>query len=131
MLHVVVGVIENNKQQYLLALRPAGKPLAGFWEFPGGKIEHNETAKDALYRELQEELAIEVNETQHLFDYTYESEKIISFSVWRVTDYDGIPQPLASDKICWVDKAQLTQHIFPPQNSYILQKLGAPLCVCT
>ena len=130
MLHVVVGVIQNPEGQYLLALRPAGKPLAGFWEFPGGKIEANETAEEALHRELREELAIEVNTAQHLFDYTYEGQRVILFSVWHVTAYQGKPLPLASDKICWVDKSNLTQHTFPPQNKHIIQKLGAPLCTC-
>ncbi len=52
-LNVVIGIIQNEQGLYLLGLRPHGKPLAGFWEFPGGKIEATETAYEALSRELK------------------------------------------------------------------------------
>lgn len=129
-LNVVIGIIQNEQGLYLLGLRPQGKPLAGFWEFPGGKVEATETAYEALSRELKEELAIEVISAELLFDYVYEIEKKIFFSVWQVKQYQGEPKPLAVDELRWVDKSQLTQHIFPPPNRRILQHLGAPLCDC-
>ncbi len=129
-LNVVIGIIQNEQEQYLLGLRPQGKPLAGFWEFPGGKIEATETAYEALCRELEEELAIEVLSADLLFDYVYEMEKKIFFSVWQVKHYRGEPQPLAADELRWVAKPQLAQHIFPPPNRRILQQLGVPLCDC-
>jgi 8-oxo-dGTP diphosphatase len=128
-LNVVIGIIQNEQQQYLLGLRPQGKPLAGFWEFPGGKIEETETAYEALCRELEEELAIAVISADLLFDYIY-TQKQIFFSVWQVTQYRGEPQPLAADELRWVHKPQLAQHIFPPPNRRILQQLGVPLCDC-
>lgn len=129
-LNVVIGIIQNERGQYLLGLRPPGKPLAGFWEFPGGKIEATETAYEALYRELEEELAIAVVSAELLFDYVYGSEKKIFFSVWQVKQYQGDPKPLAADELRWVDKQQLGLHIFPPPNRRILQQLGVPLCDC-
>ncbi len=130
MLNVVIGIIQNEQGLYLLGLRPQGKPLAGFWEFPGGKIEATETAYEALCRELEEELAIEVSSAKLLFDYVYKIERKIFFSVWQVIQYQGKPKPLAADELRWVDKQQLAQHIFPPPNRRILQYLGAPLCDC-
>lgn len=129
-LNVVIGIIQNEQEQYLLGLRPQGKPLAGFWEFPGGKIEAMETSYEALCRELEEELAIEVLSADLLFEYVYEMEKNIFFSVWQVKQYCGEPKPLAADELRWVDKPQLAQHIFPPPNRRILQQLGVLMCDC-
>lgn len=50
--HVAVAILKNNNGEFLLASRPAGKPWAGWWEFPGGKIEVGETAEQALVREI-------------------------------------------------------------------------------
>ena len=60
-LWVVAGALIDKAGRVLLTERPAGKNLAGFWEFPGGKIESGETPRDALVRELNEELGISVN----------------------------------------------------------------------
>ena len=64
---VVSGSIENGRGEVLLAQRPPGKRLAGFWEFPGGKVEHGETLFEALVREWQEEFEMEISPTEHLF----------------------------------------------------------------
>lgn len=58
--HAAVGVIQREDGWVLLAERPVGKPWAGYWEFPGGKVEEGETPQQALKRELQEELGIAV-----------------------------------------------------------------------
>lgn len=59
-LQVVSGIIEDESGLVLLAQRPPGKLLAGYWEFPGGKIEDGETPPEALARELKEELSLEI-----------------------------------------------------------------------
>ncbi len=61
--HVVAGILLRGDRM-LIAERPAGKPYDGYWEFPGGKIEENESAHAALARELHEELGIEVVSAQ-------------------------------------------------------------------
>lgn len=77
-LEVVSGIIENDRGEVLLAQRPPGKHLSGSWEFPGGKIEKNETSIAALHRELKEELdlLIEVQETLGQFPFEYEWGRI-------------------------------------------------------
>lgn len=60
-LQVVSAIIEDDHGLILLAQRPPGKVLAGFWEFPGGKIEAGETSQEALARELKEELSLDVS----------------------------------------------------------------------
>ncbi|WP_313295392.1 NUDIX domain-containing protein [Diaphorobacter sp.] len=69
---VAVGVLLRANGELLLSTRPEGKPYAGYWEFPGGKIEHGESVEQALRRELQEELGI----------------TIASAQPWRVTEHD-------------------------------------------
>ncbi|WP_290480645.1 NUDIX domain-containing protein, partial [Hyphomonas sp. UBA2660] len=63
MVLVVAAALYDAEGRILLAQRPAGKPMAGLWEFPGGKVETGETPERALVRELQEELSIMVDET--------------------------------------------------------------------
>ena len=69
---VAVGILLRGDGALLLATRPPGKPYAGYWEFPGGKIEAGETVEQALRRELHEELGITIGPA----------------SVWRVTEHD-------------------------------------------
>lgn len=59
LLHVVAAVIHDDRGRVLLAQRPPGKPHAGYWEFPGGKVESGESPQAALARELHEELGIQ------------------------------------------------------------------------
>jgi ADP-ribose pyrophosphatase YjhB (NUDIX family) len=66
MMRVVCGIIQDEKGRLLIARRPEGKALAGYWEFPGGKIEQGETPESALRRELREELLIETEILQTL-----------------------------------------------------------------
>ncbi len=69
---VAVGILLKANGEMLLTSRPEGKPYAGYWEFPGGKLEAGETVEEALRRELQEELGI----------------TIAAASVWKVTEHD-------------------------------------------
>ena len=69
---VAVGILLRGDGAMLLSTRPPGKPYAGYWEFPGGKLEAGETVEQALRRELEEELGI----------------TIASASVWKVTEHD-------------------------------------------
>jgi len=69
---VAVGILLKSNGEMLLTSRPEGKPYAGYWEFPGGKLEAGETVEQALRRELQEELGITIG----------------TASVWKVTEHD-------------------------------------------
>ncbi|WP_399683513.1 NUDIX domain-containing protein [Xenophilus sp.] len=69
---VAVGILIAPDGALLLSTRPEGKPYAGYWEFPGGKLEAGETVEQALRRELQEELGVTIGSTE----------------VWRVTEHD-------------------------------------------
>ncbi len=72
-MNVVAAIIEDTKGQILLSQRPQGKDLAGYWEFPGGKMDPGEDAETALMRELKEELQLDVSIRSRLgqFEYRY------------------------------------------------------------
>jgi len=123
---VAAAVIER-PGEFLLAQRPAGKPYPGYWEFPGGKIEPGEDPRSALVRELREELGIEVREATpwitRVYAYTHATVRLHFF---RVTRWDGEPQPLEDQAIRW-QRAQAPD-VSPmlPANAPVLAALALP-----
>ena len=85
---VVAGILCRG--QVLLAQRREGKPLAGLWEFPGGKVEQGEFPEDALLRELKEELNITVTEIAPL-PFAPQAHDSVSVRFWRRAVWDGDP----------------------------------------
>ena len=87
---VAVGVLIDAQGRFLLTSRPAGKVYAGFWEFPGGKLEAAETVEQALRRELQEELGITIGTAEpwkiELMDYPHARVRLHFCKVWQWTD---------------------------------------------
>ncbi|MCW5592948.1 MAG: Nudix family hydrolase, partial [Burkholderiales bacterium] len=112
---------------FLLACRPGGKPYPGYWEFPGGKIEPGEDARAALDRELEEELGIRVREATpwitRVYAYTHATVRLHFF---RVTAWDGEPQPLEDQAIAW--QRVLSPDVSPmlPANAPVLAALALP-----
>lgn len=86
---VAVGVLIDAQGRFLLTSRPVGKVYAGFWEFPGGKLEATETVEQALRRELQEELGITIATAQpwkiELMDYPHARVRLHFCKVWQWT----------------------------------------------
>ena len=66
LLSIAIGILRNTKNEVLLGKRIKGKSLKGYWEFPGGKIEPNETPEEALFREFQEELGVEIGRSKKM-----------------------------------------------------------------
>jgi len=107
-LHVAAGVIENDAGLVLIAQRTAGRELAGAWEFPGGKVAPGEDARQALDRELMEELGITVLEAQPLLDYRHAyPQRVVRLDVWRVLRYAGEPRALEGQPLRWEAPANL------------------------
>ena len=100
-LGVVVGILVG-PDGYLVQQRPPGKPCAGYWEFPGGKIEPGETPEQALDRELHEELAVRVVQSrflmEHLHDYDHANVRLL---VYLVTRFEGAPVPIEGQNLLW------------------------------
>jgi 8-oxo-dGTP diphosphatase len=110
----------------LLAERPAGKQLAGMWEFPGGKVDAGETLEEALIRELQEELGITV-EKACLAPFTFASHAYDSFHllmplyVCRV--WEGTVQPLEGQRLAWVKVGEMDSYPMPPADKPLVAML--------
>ncbi len=113
---VAAAVLQRPDGSYLLAQRPPGKIWAGYWEFPGGKIEPGETAHDALVRELHEELGITVQTSYpwltRVFTYPHATVRL---SFFRVTEWNGELHPHESQEFAW--------QINPPQPPF--SKVGS------
>jgi 8-oxo-dGTP diphosphatase len=87
-LTVAVGVLINTDGSVLIAQRPAGKHMAGAWEFPGGKVDPGETVVDALSRELFEELEVRVVSAEALLEHEHEyPDRIVNLCVYLVTEF--------------------------------------------
>lgn len=123
-LQVVAGILIDNHHRVLIAERPQGKTYAGYWEFPGGKIEVNEDARTALVREFQEELGIDTsNEDWQLFyQGGRDNEVMLTFFIAQ-TQYHYAPQGLENQRWQWKPIAQLHHYPFPEPNTAVLEKL--------
>ncbi|AAN53493.1 8-oxo-dGTP diphosphatase MutT [Shewanella oneidensis MR-1] len=123
-IHVAVGIILNANGQILLAKRPEHLHQGGKWEFPGGKVELNETVTQALIRELKEEVALNVHSSEPFMALSYDyPDKQVLLDIHTVSDFTGEAQGLEGQQIAWVDKHDLTHYDFPEANKPILAKL--------
>jgi 8-oxo-dGTP diphosphatase len=101
--HVLVGLIADDAGRWLVNRRRAGTPLAGFWEFPGGKRQDGEEPRTALARELREELGIEVEHAEPLLTLEHEyPDKRVLLDVWHVLRYRGTALGLEGQDLRWV-----------------------------
>ena len=121
---VAVGVIVNAGGEVLVARRADHLHQGGLLEFPGGKIDHDETAYGALCRELREELAIDVLRAEPLLtiDHAY-ADKTVVLEVWRVERYRGEPRGCQGQPLYWLAVADLDQREFPAANAAIIAAL--------
>jgi A/G-specific adenine glycosylase len=121
-----VAVIWNAQDQILIDRRRQEGLLGGLWEFPGGKIEPDETVQQCIRREIMEELGIEIEVGDHLItiDHAY-SHFHVTLNVYHCRHLQGEPQPLESDEVRWVTISELGQFAFPVANVKIIQALQA------
>ena len=120
---VTAGLIWK-EEKLLIATRPKGTHLEGFWEFPGGKQEEGENLKECLKREIEEELGIEVR-VDELFltvDHEYPNKRI-SLHVFNCIWLKGEPVPLQRQETRWVMLPELSQLTFPPPDVYVIETL--------
>jgi 8-oxo-dGTP diphosphatase len=102
LVQVAVGVLVRGDDSFLLTSRPEGKAYAGYWEFPGGKLEANETVEQALRRELQEEIGLTIQnctlwKTERI-DYPH---ALVQLNFCKVTQWTGTLQMLESQSFAW------------------------------
>lgn len=100
--NVAVGILMKNNGDVLLGQRPEGKPYAGYWEFPGGKVEQDEDILDALKREFMEELGIQILSAEPWcgVEYIYPHAHVrLHFYISR--EWQGEPQSLEGQAFAW------------------------------
>lgn len=126
-LHVAVAVIEDAQGRILLTQRAKDKHQGGLWEFPGGKCEAGEPVLQALNRELQEELGIEVISAEPLIQIPYQYPEIsVLLDVHRVTAYRGEAHGAEGQPMQWVAKSALQAIAFPAANRPIVCAVQLP-----
>lgn len=118
---VAVAIIVDEQQRILITQRPFHVPHGGSWEFPGGKLEYNETPESALIREIKEEVGLDVLKYQHLGVIHHQYlDKSVQLIVFIVTRFTGVPDSLEGQlNLQWVDKANLKPEDFPEANHKI------------
>jgi 8-oxo-dGTP diphosphatase len=120
---IAVAVVECD-DQFLVGLRPEGVPLAGYWEFPGGKVREGETPADAAARECREETGIRVTMSRLLLRTVHDYEHgVLELHFFAAVLSD--PQPAPRPPFRWVVRQDLPTLRFPPANSGLLVMLGA------
>lgn len=126
LLQVVAGLIEDDQGRVLVGQRLPGKHMAGFWELPGGKRRAEESARDALDRELSEELGIQVLSATFLTALTHRyPEHEVRLEVWRVERYEGEPGSCEDQPLAWSRPEQLLDLPILPADAPIVEALLA------
>ncbi len=126
LLTVAACALVDTDGRVLLAQRPAGKPMAGLWEFPGGKVEAGERPEQTLIRELKEELGIFVNEAC-LAPLTFASHSYPDFHLlmplFVCRRWEGTPMALEGQQLAWVRVNRLRDYPMPPADEPLVSHL--------
>ncbi len=127
MIEVAAAVIQRADGAFLLAQRPTGKVYAGYWEFPGGKVEADEPPARALARELHEELGIDIGRTYpwitRVFIYPHGTVRL---SFFRVFEWQNQPRPRENQAIAWQTPGAPMAAPMLPANAPVLASLALP-----
>lgn len=122
---VVAGIIfDAAHEQVLLALRKPDQHQGNLWEFPGGKLEPDESQADALTRELSEEINLVVSDSQYRcsLEHRY-ADKHVQLHFWDVTAFTGEPKGCEGQELRWVSLTELSTYAFPAANQTVVNQL--------
>lgn len=124
MINVVAAVIKDENGKILITQRNLQKDQGGLWEFPGGKIEPNETREDAIIREIKEELDIDIKADNYLEEKVFNyPEKDINLIALKCSKINGKIKLLEHEDYRWVDNSELEKFEFAPADIFIVEKL--------
>lgn len=124
MINVVAAVIKDENGKILITQRNLQKDQGGLWEFPGGKIEPNETREDAIIREIKEELDIDIKADNYLEEKVLNyPEKDINLIALKCSKINGKIKLLEHEDYRWVDNSELEKFEFAPADIFIVEKL--------
>lgn len=119
-----VGIICNHKRDILIDRRRAEGEMGGLWEFPGGKVEPNETIQECIKREIKEELGIDVSvgECLTIIEHQYPQFQVTLF-VHYCQYIEGIPQAIECEEVRWINLSEIDKYTFPEANYEIIDLL--------
>ncbi len=132
-LRVVAAALFDSECRVLIAERPAGKHMAGWWEFPGGKVSAGESDTQALVRELREELGVEARVDAEVMTLAHEyPDRIVDLVLWHGVIVAGEPRGLDGQQLKWVACSELGgEKMLPADEPFIaalqLVSSAAPL----
>ena len=127
MIHVVAAALVDAEGRVLLAQRPPGKHLAGYWEFPGGKVEPGEDPIDALRREIREEIGVDIGEATRLIAVPWRyTGKTILLDVYRVDEFHGVPHSCEGQPLKWMPLLSLDPDEMPAADHPVIHALHLP-----
>jgi 8-oxo-dGTP diphosphatase len=120
---VVVAAVIERDGRFLVARRLAGTHLAGYWEFPGGKVHDGETHDQALRREISEELDSGISNPRRIFHAAHAyPERIVELHFYR-GDLTNEPRPMLGQELRWITREELTELDFPPADAELIHGL--------
>jgi 8-oxo-dGTP diphosphatase len=120
---VVVAAVIERDGRFLVARRLTGTHLAGYWEFPGGKVQCGETQQGALQREISEELNTGVSNARKIFHTAHSyPERIVELHFYRA-ELTGEPQPVLGQELRWIARDDLGTLEFPPADAELIDGL--------
>jgi mutator protein MutT len=120
----VVAAIIRRGNKVLITRRFNDVHLAGYWEFPGGKVEAHETLMTALEREIREELGVTIRIDDEYFSVTHSyPSRTVRLHFFSCSLLEGEPKPLEVADLRWVDTSELQQFQFPPADEELIKHL--------
>lgn len=124
MIRVVAAIIRNNQNEIFIAQRNQNKSQGGLWEFPGGKIEPNETEKQAIIREIKEELDMDIividKYTEIIYEYPNKTINLIALNCQMKNNHYTL---LEHQDCAWTIQSNLNNYDFAPADKIIVSKL--------
>ncbi len=121
---VAAGVIRRSDGRVLVSRRLPGRHMAGAWEFPGGKVQAPETPRQALGRELREELGISVRRARRIMSYEQEyPDRLIALHFYQVSEYSGVPRGCERQELAWELPERLAELGFLPADRPLVELL--------
>lgn len=123
MIKVAVAIIVDEQQRILVTQRPLHASHGGYWEFPGGKLEANELAEQALIREIKEEVGLDVLEHEFLGEVHHQyAERSVQLLIFLVTQFVGNPICIEGQlAMKWIRQDELNPDEFPEANREVMQ----------
>lgn len=129
MINVVAAIIKNESGKILIAKRNLKKSQGGLWEFPGGKIEKDETREEAIIREIKEELTIDIKVDKYLAEKVFNyPDKDINLIAMECTQIVGNVELTEHEDYRWVTSEELTNFEFAPADEFIVERMKEKYC---